>query len=135
MDVNELYDIADSKHILIYDFHLPTNEAMSLLTGNDTYVVGIDSKKIDGTADKKHKLAHEIAHCETGSFYRRQCKFETIERCEARALRWEISHLVTEEDLHRSIEEGYTESWQIAEYLDVPEQLVKDAYHYYTEIK
>jgi len=63
-----------------------------------------------------------------------QSKFETRERCEERAKRWTILSLIPEEELEKALKKGYTESWELAEYFDLPEDFVRKAVKYYRDI-
>lgn len=134
MELNELYSLALKKNITVDEFRMSNNKIVSLNV-DDSFFIAMDSTKIDNEIDEKMCLSHEIGHCESGAFYMTKSKFETIERCEAKALRWQIKALIPEEKFDAAIEDGYTECWQIAEYLDVSEKLVREAYHYYKEIK
>lgn len=129
-----LYQDAESQHIGVDDFPLVTREAMSIVDPGGGCHIAIDRRKVASSADEKYKLAHEIGHCETGSFYRAHVTYETWERCEARAKRRAVEKLVPLEELEAAIRSGHTELWQLAEYFDLPERAIQDALEYYQEI-
>ena len=66
MTIEQLYDIAASKGIEIDDVPMRELRAVSFPEG----WIAIDKRKFCSEAELKCELAHEIGHCETGSFYR-----------------------------------------------------------------
>lgn len=131
MDRNvELDNIAEQEGILILETHCPESGSMSLMTDCGNCYIGIDSKNKTEQEIIVHK-AHELGHCVTGSFYNRYSKFDLISRHEYRADKWAIKKLIPEEELIEAFEQGYTESWQIADYFDLPEKFIRKACKFY----
>lgn len=129
-----LYQDAESQHIGVDDFPLKNREAMSLVDPWGGCHIAIDRRKVTSTADEKYKLAHEMGHCETGSWYGARVTYETWERCETRAKRRALQKLLSREDLAEAIRHGCTEVWQLAEYFNLPERAIQEALEYYREI-
>lgn len=108
-------------------FPMNRAESLSVPLGNDTYGIAIDPFKIKSTPDLIHKLAHEIGHCETGSFYNRYTKFDIRQRHENRADKWAIGQMVPVSDLDEAVADGCCEIWELAERFGVTEQFMKKA--------
>jgi hypothetical protein len=84
-------------------------------------------------AQYREKASHEIGHCARHSFYTRLSAPTTREKCEEAARRWSYRKMVSLDDLAAAFRDGDREAWQIAERLDVPEQMVRAAAAYYRD--
>ena len=126
MTLNELYDIAEKDDIIIINDKLTQCPSLSIMDGNDCTIV-IDYSKINSNSLHKVYIAHELGHCETGAFYNAYNYLDLCCRCEYKADKWAIKKLLPQEDVITALEKGYTEVWQLAEYFDVTEDLVKKA--------
>lgn len=133
MKLNELYTLAEQQNITVENFTMNNNKALAALIDR-SFFIAMNQNKIENELEEKMCLSHEIGHCESGAMYMAKSKYETIGRCEARALRWQITHLIPENELNEAIDKGYIESWQLAEYFNISEQLVREAVHYYKEV-
>lgn len=123
MRLEELYDIAENEGIDIYAVALPITESVSIMDDDLYCYIGIDYDLIKSSADEKRKLAHEIGHCVKGAFYNRYSKLDLISKHEYSADKWACENLLPKQEF----QQGYVEIWQISEYFDVPEELVKKA--------
>lgn len=130
-DLMELYRIAERAGIGVDRFPLDSADALSIRDARGRCHIALDPARLRGTADEKRKLAHELGHCETGSFYDRACRFEVRERCEQRAERWAIKKLVPKDELLRAYRDGVTAPWELAERFCVPEKFMKKAMEFY----
>lgn len=127
MKVDELYEIAESENIDIYAVALPLTESMSIMDNDLRCYIGIDYSLLKSIADEKEKLAHEIGHCVKGAFYNRYSKLDIISKHEYSADKWACETLLPKDEMLEAFKQGYVEVWQIAEYFDVSEKLVKKA--------
>lgn len=127
MTLEELYDFALSEGIDIYDAALPNTQSVSLLDDDLDCIIGLDYSLIHSRADEKRKLAHELGHCIRGAFYNRHSKLDLISKHEYSADKWACENLLPKEEMQEAFRLGYVEVWQLAEYFDVPEELVKKA--------
>ena len=89
--------------------------------------------KSQESVTRKKSSCTKISHNETGTFYGYQCPLETRQRLEFRADKWAFQHLVPIEELTIAVHQGYTETWELAEYFDVSEIVVRKAIAYYRE--
>lgn len=126
-----LYQFADERGhaVFWYTFGTPLLESMSMTDG-DTCAIAIDPYRLTGEADERYKMAHELGHCETGSFYNQWSRFDCRGKHELRANRWAIKKLLPREELYQAIKKQW-ERWEIADYFCVPEPLVDRAVEYY----
>lgn len=68
--LQDLYCTAEQNGIPIDNFELEKAESVSLMDVSDqSCYIAIDYKKIRNSSDENTKLAHELGHCITGSFY------------------------------------------------------------------
>lgn len=127
MTINELYSFAENEKIDIYAATLPLTQSMSFMDGDLNCYIGIDYDQIHTSAEEKQKLAHEIGHCVKGAFYNRYSKLDLISKHEYSADKWACENLLPKAEMLNAFENGCVEIWQIAEYFNVPEELVKKA--------
>lgn len=129
--INELYNYADQEGVTVAAFSLNKREALSTMDTDGQCYVAIDPNKVTSSADEKTKLAHELGHCMTGSFYNIYSPCDSRQRHENRADRWAIKKLITEDELERAVKKGYTELWELAEFFNVTEDLMRKAVSLY----
>ena len=72
MTLDELYVYAQAKRIDVDDF--PMRELKSASFPENW--ITMDSRKLKTKAEEKVILAHEVGHCETGSFYNIHSSFD-----------------------------------------------------------
>lgn len=130
----DLYEDAARQDIGVDYFPLKHREALCIVDQAGQDHIAIDPRRITSPMDEKLKLAHEMGHCETGSFYGRRVPFETRARCECRANRHMLEKLLPYDQLMQAFLDGHREPWDLAEHLDVPEQLIHMAFEYYRQI-
>ena len=99
------------------------------------YAVFLDFTKIRSTRLFRGICYHELGHLATGALHKVDSPYELVERSEHRAKRWSAEHFLTEEDFREAFQYGYTESWQLAEFFDLPEADVRSALWYWTECR
>lgn len=134
INVVELYEYADCRGYDVYWYTFDTNQvsSISLPLADGSCAIALDPGQFSSLADEKHKLAHELGHCETGSFYCRRTPFDERGRHERRAERWAIRKLLPFDDLNKAVVQGIREAWELAEYFELPEALILEAVEYYT---
>lgn len=128
----DLYTFAYDKNIKVYDYRMTglDMDAVSIKTPN---AIGIflDYKQIDTSAKEKHLLGHELGHCETGALHKINSPFELKIKNEYLADRWAVHNIIPFNKLSDAINKGNTETWQLAEYFNVPEEFIHTAYKHY----
>lgn len=129
--LQEFYHIAKQENIVVDHFALSKREALSIMDLDGECFIAIDPHRISSETDERNKLAHELGHCATGSFYNRYSDFDVRQRHENRADKWAISQLIPVDDLDEAVANGCTELWELAERFGVTEDLIKKAVCYY----
>lgn len=95
------------------------------------YGIFIDRKKITNKQDEFMALSHEYGHCKSGATHELCSPYQLIGQHENRANRAAVHEFLPYEKLINAVNKGNTESWQLAEYLDMPEQFIKMAIDLY----
>lgn len=131
-DLLELYRIADENGITVDCFELRKREALSIMDTDGTCFIAIDPFKLKSGKDERMKLAHEMGHCCTGSFYNKYAACDIRQKHENRANRWAIEQLIPETELDNAIASGCTNIFDLAEYFDVTEDFMRMAVCWYT---
>ncbi len=131
MTINELYNFAENENIAVENFNLSKREALSMIDSNGQCYIAIDINRVTSTADEKTKLAHELGHCMTGAFYSIYSTCDNRKRHENRADKWAIKKLVPEDELNKAVACGYKELWELAEYFNVTEEIMRKAISWY----
>ena len=131
MNVCDLYVLAEKKNIAVMETSLPETGSLSLMTEGGACYIGIDQSVMDGDALELVHLAHELGHCETGSFYNIHAAADTRQRHENKADKWAVRKLIPVRSLDAAVAQGHTELWDLAQYFGVTEQFMKKAVCYY----
>ncbi|MCI9588785.1 MAG: ImmA/IrrE family metallo-endopeptidase [Oscillospiraceae bacterium] len=135
MDLSDLYAIAEDADISVYWAVLGATESLSICCIDGSCAIALDPWHISTKTEEKIKLAHELGHCETGSFYNQYAALDIRRKHEIRADRWAYKKLVPREELWTAYQRGYREPWEMAEYFNVPEPFMRDALAYYQTVE
>ena len=129
--LQEFYHIANQENIVVDHFALSKREALSIMDLDGECFIAIDPQRISSETDERNKLAHELGHCITGSFYNPYSDYDCRQYHENRADKWAIQHLIPVEDLDDAVASGCTEIWDLAERFGVTEEFVRKTVCYY----
>lgn len=127
--INNLYDIVDTENITLDCFKMDDAESFSLVHNQKSIIV-IDPLVLKSSNDEKVKLAHEIGHCKTGSFYNMYAKLDIRAKHERRADKWAIKKLVPKNELKEAFKRC-TNRWELSEHFGVTEEFMQKALDYY----
>lgn len=130
-DLLTLYQIADTEQIRVDYIGLGKRDAISIMDEDGAKYIALDPKKLCSSQDEKMKIAHELGHCLTNSFYHSFSPYEVRQKSENRADKWAIKQLIPFEKLTDAIAGGYTDVWSLAEYFNVPEEFMRKAMGFY----
>ena len=97
------------------------------------YGVFLDFTKIKSTRLLRGVCYHELGHVATGALHKVDSPFELAERSEYRAIRWAAENYLTIEAFQEAFDAGYTQTWQLEEYFDLPEADILAALRYWTD--
>lgn len=131
MTLDELYDRAQQQGIEIDDFEM--REIVSASFPENW--IALDTRKIKTKAEEKVILAHEIGHCETGSFYNIYSPVDLRGKHEHTANKRSYQILVPYAELTAAVKKGMTEIWELAEYFDVPFEFMQSAAEYWRGVE
>ena len=101
----------------------------------EKYAIFLDFSALKSVRKLRGTCMHEMGHAETGALHKVHSPYETIEHNEHIAVRWTAEHFLTVDDFMGAFRAGYTETWELAEYFDLPEEDIKKALHYWTECR
>lgn len=130
-DLIGLYDYAKQRAVGVYWFTMDRAESLSFMDSDGDCYIAMDPWHLGTLAEEKTKLAHELGHCETGSFYNEYAALDVRQKHENCANRWACKKLIPEDELKKAVQKGYQEPWQLAEYFDVTEELIRKAICWY----
>lgn len=124
--MNDLFKTAEENGIEVIYRNAPLCRSMSV----PGYVC-LDYDLLWGGAEERVRLAHEIGHCVTGSFYNRDAACDVRQKHENRADKWAVEKIIPFNALDDAVSEGYTEVWELAERFGVTEDFMKKAVCWY----
>lgn len=126
----DLYAYAERRNIDV-DW-IPMRRATSLSVPlGDGYAIALDPWKLGTIAQETVCLAHELGHCETGSFYNQYAALDVRQRHENRADKWAIRRLVPEDDLDAAMADGCDTIPALADRFGVTEPFMAKAVCWY----
>ena len=128
--ISDLFRIADNSGVVIEYCRLPLNKSVSAFDVDGNFIL-IDYSLINDGPEEYVHLAHELGHCETGSFYTVYASCDIRGKHETRANRWAIRQLVPREEFELAVRNGVTELWELADYFQVTEPFIQKAVEYY----
>lgn len=126
-DLLGLYHLAAKNGIVVDCFDLQKREALSVMDEDGACYIAIDPFKLSSDIDEKMKLAHELGHSMTGSFYNEYATCDIRQKHEHRADRWAIHTLIPQSELALALASGRSEPWDLAEYFGVTEDFMRKA--------
>ncbi|MDD2954938.1 MAG: ImmA/IrrE family metallo-endopeptidase [Oscillospiraceae bacterium] len=133
MDLLELYRFAEERGISVDDFPMQ-NRSLAVDFGKGEYGIAVNEALLPREPEKKVAIAHELGHCETGSFYNLSNPLDLRRQHECRADRWAMRRLVPKEELERAVQNGIREVWDLAEYFDVTDEFMVKTISYYRQL-
>lgn len=132
MELNKLYDIAEKENIKIYDWQI--EDANGIYMNYDKInAIGLNYDKFGTYIDEKCTLAEELGHYYCDATYSINDNLQNISKQEYKAKKWQFKTLIPINSLNNLLKKGYKYYYELAEELDVTEELVKMAYMYYKE--
>lgn len=130
-ELSALYGLAEENRVAVDCYALRSREALSLMDEEGECYIAIDPFQLKSETDEKLKLAHELGHCMTGSFYNRWAACDVRQKHERRANKWAIGQLVPRAELRAALRSGLTQPWELAEHFDVSEAFIRKAMELY----
>lgn len=134
MTIERLFQLAAELGIDIDEREMRELKAVSLpadVVGGRRCAIAIDFKQIPDKREQKQILAHEIAHCLLGLFYRNGDSEARKAACERAADAWAYKALVPLNVLTAAVDSGCTTVEQLAKHFDVTPAFLESAVAYY----
>ena len=133
-DISDFYDYCKENHVDVIPY-TGCPQPGATVRDQGFYAVFLDFSKIHSTRLLRGVCCHELGHIATGALHKVDSPYELVERSEYRAARWVTENYLTEEAFRDAFRAGYVELWQLSEYFDLPESVIKDALTYWKERK
>lgn len=127
-----LYCFTESEGIDVDCIPLAQADSMSIMLPTGECCIAINPQKMKSSQMETVCLAHELGHCETGSFYNCWAAFDIRERHEYKADKWAVMHLISVDDLDKAVADGCMDVWSLAERFNVTVDFIKKAVCWYT---
>lgn len=121
MTLDQLYKRAYMEGLEIDNVHMRELRAIAFPEG----WIAIDYRKFDSETELKCILAHEIGHCETGSFYNVYSPYCLKAQCEHQANKRAAMILMPYRDVVEAIRMGYATIEELADYFEVTIEFAK----------
>lgn len=129
MNVLDMYKIAENEKIDILDYKW-TNAKARIVELNNSYYIGLDTKKIDSSIEEKEILAEELGHYFCNALYFIDSDKTLKRKCELRALKWAYSVLVPFNKLKEKISEGLN-IYELSDYFEVDYKYMSNCINFY----
>ena len=133
-NIAEFYDYCKTNDIDIMPYIGFPSTAATVRDGK-WYCVVIDFSKIKTIREFRGITMHEYGHLRTGCLHKAESPYQLVAQAEYRANADSFQRYLPVEMLLDAMRKGYTETWQLAEWFDLPEEDIKKALHYWTQCK
>ena len=130
MNLNKLYQRINNLKISLYDTTEDSVKAASIEYDNH-YAIFLNYKKLNTTDDLFIHAAHEWGHCKTGALHKLDSPFDLIAKHERYADQAAVEEFLPPEKIREAMAHGCEYSYEISEYLDIPEEFVIKAIKIY----
>ncbi len=126
-----IYEDLDALGVDVTEIPMKNNVAVAF---EDNFIA-IDPSRCKSESTYSTVLAHEAGHFISGAFYSVKCPYAIRQKAEHRAFAASVQRYLSPDDFLQAFRDGYTETWQLAEYFGLDEEYIKKALHYWTECR
>ena len=126
----ELYRQAEALQIPVCHLPLPSIQSVSYMDEEGRCYIGLDLPRRHTETELRVRLAHELGHCRTGSFYNIHSPCDVRRFHENRADKDAIVRLIPVEELDEAVAEGLS-PWELAERFGVDLPFLQKALCWY----
>ncbi len=134
MNIDKVYKKIQSNGIELMHFGLPNIKSVSVETGGK-YGIFINHKEIENSDEEFCVLAHEYGHCVTGSTHPPYSPMDIISKHEYKADRRAVLDFLPINQMKIAIKEGCRTTYELSEYLDMPEPFILKAIQHYNAME
>lgn len=131
--INKLFSIIEDNNIRLYNLkgtEYKNITAASIFTLKH-YGIFFNDDNISTNENMFLVAAHELGHCLSGAMHNLTSPYELIERNEYRADRCSVLRFLPFDKLQEAISSGCQTSYELSDYLGLPEQFLKTAIEVY----
>lgn len=118
-----LYQDAADNDIMIAAGPLKCEESM-IVDDRGDISIALNAGSLTSRRYELYLVAHEMAHYHTGTYYKFYSPLQLRCQAEWKADTWMVCDQVPVEDLRDAVRQGYTETWELADYFGVPEKVI-----------
>lgn len=129
--MTELYDKIKDEKIRLFDVHDGGDACTMRDDVFNVYGIFADSENFETSDEEFCIMAHEYGHCKSGATHHLSSPLEMIEQHEYRADRAAVHEFLPFEKIDEAFRRGCAELWEIADFLDMPEEFVEKAIEIY----
>lgn len=130
----DVYSAIEETGANVVVWNHPLLDALTLEM-NGIYDIFINPDKNNTIANFQTKLIHEWGHCSTGATHHVNSPFELIEQNEYRANKAAFERFLPWAEIKKAVSAGLTEYWELADYFNLNEDFIRQAVHYYINLK
>ena len=131
-ELADFYQYCRDNQVQVIPFRGVPAPGATIRDGSD-YAVFLDFSQIPTTRLLRGVCCHEMSHVATGALHKVSSPYELVERSEYRANRYMAQRFLTVEAFREAFAAGCRESWQLAEWFDLPQADVEKALRYWTD--
>lgn len=131
MNLDKLYSIAEKENIPVINFKMKNKAIIGKI--DKDYCIGLNYSKIDNSREEKELLAEELGHYYCDCFYTIDTDETILRKKEYRTKKWMFTTLASASKIITLKEKGVKYCYEIAEELNISEELARQACQYYQE--
>lgn len=135
MELDAIYNMAESNNISVYNFSMDHNKAFCIDNGQIGKVIAIDYSQVKSQREEKELLAEEVAHLKYKLLYfltdyHNPNFMSNVSKVETKAKRRAAEMLIPLPELKQALQYN-TNTWELAEIFDTSETTVRTALAHY----
>lgn len=128
----DLYRYAKQQDIDVDWVSMALATSLSVPLPDGRYAIAINPWKMTSLTMETVCLAHELGHCETGSFYNQYAVCDIRKKHENRADKWAIRRLVPRAEYEAALADGCTTLNDLADRFGVTQEFMRKTVCLYT---
>lgn len=130
-NLNRVYAAINKENIPVYNYKIPFDTEAVTIEVDNKYGIFVDYDKLKSSDKEFIVLSHEYGHCKSGTTHHIDCDFNTKAKHEYKASRQSILTFLPVDKLKEAFAQGCQMAYEVAEYLDLPEQFIIMAIGHY----
>ena len=132
--LNDCYNDFLRNDVLVFSgsYHFSGSADAAVIKSGNSWGVFLDIDKIRTPRQELHAVVHEWSHWQTDSTYGLDAPPAVKKKAEETARRAEIKKLLPFDKMRGVIRGGITQIYELSEYFNVDEDMIRQALAYYT---